>query len=414
MSELIHTRTQASVRRQLLATVSLIALVALCGTEAVAGREADSPTVWLELGGQWDQIKSSQEQFAPAFVSSLSDHGLFSPSDIQKPLKSAFGGNGTITIEPKDSDWSFSASIRFGRSDGVRQKHQQTPDAKIPLNVSIAAFGGHKYGGSYFPSARNKFNDAHIEQSESHTILDFQAGKDVGLGIFGKSSSSVLSAGIRFAQFTSRETVSLHAMPDLQYPTAPITNKYELEAFRSAKINFHAYTGLANVRRDSHGIGPSLAWKGSEPIVGDQERGELEIDWGINGAVLFGRQTAHGSHHTTALTYQLRHWSRIQALNGCAGRDACEKPGRFYGPHDSGYNAIRQSNASNINRSQSVIIPNLGGFAGLSVLYPNAKVSFGYRADFFFGAMDGGIDARQTEDIAFHGPFATISVGLGG
>jgi hypothetical protein len=57
-------------------------------------------------------------------------------------------------------------------------------------------------------------------------------------------------------------------------------------------------------------------------------------------------------------------------------------------------------------------VPNVGGFAGLSVRRANAKVSFGYRADFFFGAMDAGIDARHTEDMSFHGPFAKISVGL--
>jgi len=41
-------------------------------------------------------------------------------------------------------------------------------------------------------------------------------------------------------------------------------------------------------------------------------------------------------------------------------------------------------------------------------------VSFGYRADFFLGAMDGGIDTRRSGDVDFWGPFATVSVGLGG
>jgi hypothetical protein len=67
-----------------------------------------------------------------------------------------------------------------------------------------------------------------------------------------------------------------------------------------------------------------------------------------------------------------------------------------------------------MDRSRSVIVPNVGGFAGLSYRYSNAKLSLGYRADFFFGAMDGGIDTRKTYDRNFYGPFATISVGLGG
>jgi hypothetical protein len=36
-------------------------------------------------------------------------------------------------------------------------------------------------------------------------------------------------------------------------------------------------------------------------------------------------------------------------------------------------------------RSRSVAIPNVGGFAELSYHYANAKISMGYRADFFFG-----------------------------
>ena len=42
------------------------------------------------------------------------------------------------------------------------------------------------------------------QENESHDVLDFQAGKDVGLGIFGARGSSLLSVGIRIAQFTSR------------------------------------------------------------------------------------------------------------------------------------------------------------------------------------------------------------------
>jgi hypothetical protein len=40
--------------------------------------------------------------------------------------------------------------------------------------------------------------------------------------------------------------------------------------------------------------------------------------------------------------------------------------------------------------------------------------SAGYRADFFFNAMDGGNDARRSEKIGNYGPFVTISFGLGG
>ena len=42
------------------------------------------------------------------------------------------------------------------------------------------------------------------------------------------------------------------------------------------------------------------------------------------------------------------------------------------------------------------------------------EVDLGYRADVFFGAMDGGIETRKSENVGFYGPFASVSVGIGG
>jgi hypothetical protein len=60
------------------------------------------------------------------------------------------------------------------------------------------------------------------------------------------------------------------------------------------------------------------------------------------------------------------------------------------------------------------VVPNVGGFAGVSLQRGAAKVSLGYRVDFFFGAMDGGIDTTKSENRGFYGPFANISIGFGG
>jgi hypothetical protein len=45
---------------------------------------------------------------------------------------------------------------------------------------------------------------------------------------------------------------------------------------------------------------------------------------------------------------------------------------------------------------------------------PSGKVSLGYRGDFFFGAIDGGVESRKTYNRSFYGPFASVSIGLGG
>jgi hypothetical protein len=65
-----------------------------------------------------------------------------------------------------------------------------------------------------------------------------------------------------------------------------------------------------------------------------------------------------------------------------------------------------------IVRSRSVVVLNVGGFAGVSFRYSNAKLSLGYRGDFFFDAMDEGIDTPKSSVVGFYGPFATIGIGL--
>jgi len=124
-------------------------------------------------------------------------------------------------------------------------------------------------------------------------------------------------------------------------------------------------------------------------LIGNPDAGAVTFDWGLNGAVLFGRQHVTGSHETMA-----HHGSR---------------------QHNSGaLPTLYPTVSHNTSRSRSVVVPNIGGFAGFSLRFPNAKVSLGYRVDAFFGAMDGGIDTRKTYDRDFYGPFATISIGLGG
>ena len=61
------------------------------------------------------------------------------------------------------------------------------------------------------------FADTQARRSESHAILDFTAGKDVGLGMFGRDSTSTLSLGVRFAQFASKSAFNVSARPDLQF-----------------------------------------------------------------------------------------------------------------------------------------------------------------------------------------------------
>jgi hypothetical protein len=168
--------------------------------------------------------------------------------------------------------------------------------------------------------------------------------------------------------------VALQARPDILMKP-PVGFKY-----------WTTYAASLERSASFHGIGPTLSWTNSNDLMGDSDDGSLTFDWGVNAAVLFGRQKVAGTH-STATRY-------------------------FAGPL-RGYTPGTSTGASP-RRSRSVVVPNIGGFAGLSVRYSSAKFSLGYRGDFFFGAMDTGLDTRKTETMSFHGPFATISLGLGG
>jgi hypothetical protein len=134
--------------------------------------------------------------------------------------------------------------------------------------------------------------------------------------------------------------------------------------------------------------------------VAEDDGGGLDFDWGANAAVLFGRQKASVHHYQTGRYWAKNHKTANGGTDFCVAHYSCV------------YLLLPPAGGHTSNRS--VTVPNIGGFAGLSYRYQNAKISLGYRADFFFGAIDGGIDGHHSETLNMSGPFATISFGLGG
>lgn len=386
MSELINNQQNGNngFRWHLLATVSSLAMLGILAPHASNAAEADRPTVWIELGGQLERIDGGEQPFAPTFSVAAPRPSFEQETlpSLERPSRYSFGGTGKISFEPEGSDWIFAASVRYGRSNGQRHVHQQSQ-----LVTQFTIFN------SAHTATGTNFTDAKVGNSESHAILDFQAGKDIGLGLFGRGGSSVVNVGVRFAQFTAQSHATLRARTNFDF------NFRKLYCCTFPLVQHTDYAGYASSHRNFHGVGPSLSWDASARLAGDKDSSEVFLDWGINAAVLFGRQKAEGAHHTSAHFY-----SKYKASLGTGAPLAGYA--LLYGPDPA-------HNRAHI-RSHSVVVPNVGGFAGLSFRYANAKVSMGYQADFFFGAMDGGIDTRKTNDRNFHGPFATISIGLGG
>jgi iron complex outermembrane recepter protein len=368
MSELMNARANKNdFHWRLLTTVSAAALLASVCAASQAKAADGTPPLWIELGGQFAQQETDQDAFLPPFVVATPRPAFAVDSPTQIEKQSPWSGNGTakIVLEPEANGWVFSAGILYGRSSRKQSVNQLTPN----LTNAVESFGrGTRYIAYQRITAKN---------SESHTLLDFQVGRDVGLGMFGNHSSSIISLGLRYAQFNVQRGVTMVSQP---------TNV-------SARQIYHRFYATSATKRKFTGVGPSLSWDASADLIGNRSTEEMTFDWGLNGAVLFGRQRAQGHHQTT----NMRHDGRV-----------------YYGSFIEYPRTIIYQHAAPLNRNKQMIVPNLGGFVGASWRYPSAKVTLGYRADFFFGGMDGGVDAAHRENVGFYGPFASISIGFGG
>lgn len=386
MHELAQCR-QRNFRLKLLTSVSAWAVFAGCLSSARA-EDTVRPTVWLELGGQLERTDGGMERFSPSFVSDLEASNFTSPSEVQRPPRYSTGFEGSLLFQPAGSNWNFTAAIRYGRSNRTGKLHQQAPLETAIRIASVPLLGN--YARTAIVADAPRYADTISKSHATQTIVDFQVGRDVGLGLFGREGSSVVSAGVRIVQFESTTRAMVGGDFDFAFHYKYVTQFYGIPVnVKQPLENWSLNQSELDITRSSRGVGPSIAWEASASIIGERDRAELMFDWGLNAAVLFGRQQAKVHHET--LSYH-----HIQ--------DAPNATSTVTAP----------PNVHETVRSRSVTIPNVGGFAGFSLRFPNAKISMGYRADLFFSAVDGGIDARKTYDRNFYGPFAAISIGLGG
>ena len=356
MSELIQKNDdRATIRWKLLTGASALALAAYVSSAGTAKAEdASYPSIWLELDGQFAEQQTGAELYSAPFMSQSPFDGI-SQLDIEKAAPTIWDKGAKITFQPEGSGWVLSLGARYGKI-GRSETREGHP------SIATSKYSGPLYSAYQHLSAQS---------SEGHFILDFQAGKDVGIGRFGSGGSSVISGGVRIAQFNSRNHVDIKSQPT-NLPTGTYVGG----------VN-RFYASFAAKRRFT-GMGPSLSWDASANIAGNSADGAISLDWGVNGAVLFGRQRTEIHHHTSKAHFLW--FSRTFAYQVASTPPA---------------------------RSRNVTVPNLGAFAGVSWRYADAKITLGYRADYFFNVLDGGIDAAKKEDRGFYGPFAAISVGIG-
>ena len=81
MSELsIGQRSRNAIRRNLLSSVSLVALsVHVISFVPAEAADTERPSVWIELGGQFEQADTTQEVYSPAFFTPQPSFTGFTP-----------------------------------------------------------------------------------------------------------------------------------------------------------------------------------------------------------------------------------------------------------------------------------------------------------------------------------------------
>lgn len=389
----------SAARARLLASVSAIALT-ISVAAADPASAANDPPIWIEAGWHFENVHDS----AGAFTLPLND--LIPPSGITGPLTDSFnrssqGADGKITFQPDGTGWLFSASIRYGRTHirGHVSQVQHLPTTSFDryhTSIPTYPFPYHRTSAVPVQQTANRI-DADTVLSETHYILDFQAGKDVGLGLFGHGSTSVLSAGVRIANFTSGlKVMQFHAKENVHvtytqrvqqtrafFPSSTRTVPW----YRThGKQIWNQLSGGPSSSHNFIGVGPTIDWEASAPLWDDAERNGISLDWSVNAGFLFGKQKNQIHHKTDVVKNKCYGW--------------CYNSGTSYHVSDTA------------RSGRNVIVPNLGGSIGLSYRLGDFKANFGYRADYFFHAIDMGASGGQSTR-SFRGSYASVSIAVG-
>ncbi len=266
MSELIQENENRAITHwNLLTSVSALALMASTILPGAAlADDSSRPQLWIELGGQLTRLDDEQEVFSPDIMANRP--AVLAPSQkFEHPPRFSIDGDGELLFQPKHSDWIFSAAIKYGRATSDQHAHQQTkpePFVRYYYTSYPTAGSGHisrrPQKNVATPHAA-KFADTDARTSEQHFVLDFQAGKDVGLGMFGsKDGSSVVNLGIRFAQFSSKSNIGLKSDPDWHFnykylPTSVLTPNNPSPKLAYGEI-YHSNSASLRASRNFHGM----------------------------------------------------------------------------------------------------------------------------------------------------------------
>src|SRR6185437_2929139 len=187
MSEVTNDNDcRATIRWNLLTSVSGLALMAYVSSVDMANADdANRPTIWVELGGQMESVQGTSSPFTAPFMNTAPNPDFYSPRFFitdQRPPRHSFGLEGKITLQPKDTEWTFTVGARYGRSSSRKHAHYQTRGQMTRGAIYYTSGGGSIPLSSFPPGLyqhAEAFSDVKVVTHQEQLVLDFSVGKDV-------------------------------------------------------------------------------------------------------------------------------------------------------------------------------------------------------------------------------------------
>jgi outer membrane receptor protein involved in Fe transport len=367
---------------------------------SLGGRHEGPYPFTVELGGQVQRHDAPYDPIRPSFIDQFSP--AIDPTGVVQKGNLDWGDGREVKLTWRsDGPWQVAAGVRFGKTNHGRVRSHleemgNTACAWTPYDFyGLGALFCDPTSPYYDPTGSirraTNWSDANATGREEHTLVDFMVGRDLGLGVLGKST---IAGGLRYAQFKSKTDLWMEGIPywDLQEGGL---SKYVTENLDAST------THLASLRaeREFKGLGPMLSWDAAARLLGNEDVGHLDIDWSIGGGALFGKQK-------TSLTG----YESADPFTGFAGGGTDELGGLQFvrDARDAIVTPISRS------RSQSVTVPVIDLSLGLSYSIDRVSIGAGYRWERYFDVLDAGDDEHKSYDRTIDGPYMKISVGFGG
>ena len=292
-------------------------------------------------------------------------------------ISSLHGASGDVAASytPALSAWSFGIHAQFGHSRTKRAEHSSTETAtksrahacSTTTPTTPTGLGSPPASPGLRPAiACNTHGTQNIKRREkqarnsSHFILDFEVGKDLGLGTTPWDEPKLKAvAGVRYARLTD----------NLEIDNTTATTTAWTSTAGGPSVTAQASRTTRNMRRTFSGVGPRIGLTASLPIIKP-----VTLDGSVGVAVLFG---------------QAKSWSTQNFYSG-SSIASLSLDGTSHSSEDHGRGIVSLSF-------------NVGPTFHLS---QNVAISASYKYEAFYNALPANFDSttQASKNVIIQGP----------